>query len=270
MAFYRHYYPMLETNNIKTLFDQCVVKYNHIDFIYSDPISVPHRFNKPQDIEIAGFFAAIFAWGQRATIINKANEVMHLMNEQPFDFIVHHSEEDLRPMAHFVHRTFNGTDLLYFIKKLRDHYLEFDSLEDAFLIGQSTAYFDMYQSLSNFHQYFTHNDLCLPRTRKHIANPQKGSTCKRLLMYLRWMVRKDDKGVDFGLWRRIPLHSLMIPYDLHVDKVARSLGIITRSQSDWKTVVELTDFCKTLDTNDPVQYDFALFGLGVNKDNILL
>ncbi|HMP30057.1 MAG TPA: DUF2400 family protein, partial [Saprospiraceae bacterium] len=135
MAFYRHYYPMLETNNIKTLFDQCVVKYNHIDFIYSDPISVPHRFNKPQDIEIAGFFAAIFAWGQRATIINKANEVMHLMNEQPFDFIVHHSEEDLRPMAHFVHRTFNGTDLLYFIKKLRDHYLEFDSLEDAFLIG---------------------------------------------------------------------------------------------------------------------------------------
>jgi uncharacterized protein (TIGR02757 family) len=256
---------MQNMGDLKSLFDYSVAKYNSIDFIDKDPISIPHRYTKKQDIEIAGFFAAIFAWGQRTTIINKASEVMQLMGNTPHDFVVHHSENDLKPLTNFVHRTFNGTDLLFFIKKLSEHYSTHDSLEDAFLINQTPSHFDMYASLTNFHHYLTDDDLCLPRTRKHIANPEKGSTCKRLLMYLRWMVRKDDTGVDFGIWNRIPMNALMIPYDLHVDRIARKYNLLDRPQKDWKTVVELTNFCRTLDPLDPAKYDYALFGLSVNS-----
>ncbi len=251
---------------IKEKFDFYVDLYNRNKFISNDPIGIPHRFQLKQDIEIAGFFAAIFAWGQRVTIISKANELMALMGDDPYHFIINHTDKDLMHLTTFVHRTFNSTDLLFFIKKLKDHYLLFDSLEDAFLLDQGDR-FEMTTSLNNFYTYFTDDPLCLQRTKKHIANPQNGSTCKRLLMYLRWMVRKDDHNVDFGIWQRIPMSALMIPYDVHVDRIARQHSLITRTQKDWKTVVELSDICKLMDPIDPAKYDFALFGLSVNLEH---
>lgn len=250
---------------LKTHFDEYADLYNRTDFIINDPVSVPHCYSKKQDIEIAGFFAAIFAWGQRVTIINKAKHLMQLMDHDPYDFVVNHNDKDIRRIEGFVHRTFNETDLLYFIYKLRKHYQKFDSLEDAFLLHQRVERFDIFESLTKFHHYFTENHLCLPRTKKHIANPSKGATCKRILMYLRWMVRKDTNGVDFGIWNRIPMSSLMIPYDLHVDRVARHYHLIQRKQNDWKTVEELTGFCRLLDPSDPAKYDYALFGMSINE-----
>ena len=250
--------------SLKRHFDDCVQKYNRAEFITHDPVSVPHRFTKLQDIEIAGFFAAIFAWGQRATIINKANLLMDLMGNEPYSFIMNHTEADLKPLSGFVHRTFNDTDLLYFVYRLKYHYQKYNSLENAFLYPGSESHFEMTKSLSHFYEYFTADALCLHRTKKHIANPLNGSTCKRLLMFLRWMVRKDDCGVDFGIWHQIPASSLMIPYDVHVDRIARHYQLIHRPQKDWKTVEELSEFCRMLDPDDPARYDYALFGLSVN------
>jgi uncharacterized protein (TIGR02757 family) len=254
-----------EITRLKSHFDECVALYNTPDFIMNDPVSIPHRFTRKQDIEIAGFFAAVFAWGQRVTIINKANHLLHLMDNDPYDFIINHSEKDVRSLQGFVHRTFNDTDLLYFIYKLRLHYQQFSSLEDAFLLFDMGSNFDMAESLTQFHYYFTDDPHCISRTKKHIANPAKGATCKRILMFLRWMVRKDNCGVDFGIWSRIPVASLMIPYDLHVDRVVRRYQLIQRKQNDWKTVEELTGFCRLLDATDPARYDYALFGLSINE-----
>lgn len=233
--------------------------YNQPSFISADPVCIPHLFTKQQDIEIAGFFAAIFAWGNRATIINKSRELMQLMDMTPHDFCINHSDKDLKKLLHFKHRTFNTTDLLYFIAFLKSHYTKYKSLEAAFTMHGKTVE----EMLTGFHHYFFSLDAIPERTKKHIATPERKSTCKRLNMFLRWMVRKDGQGVDFGLWGNISPSGLICPIDVHVARVARRLNILNRKQTDWLAAMELTTYLRTLDKDDPVKYDFALFGLGV-------
>lgn len=245
--------------SLKTLLNRKVDLYNQPSFIQDDPISVPHRFRKKQDIEIAGFFAAIFAWGNRTTIIRKTNELMQLMDNAPHDFCLHHQPEDLKKLLSFKHRTFNATDLLYFIEFFRQHYQQHHSLETAFTRHGHTAE----EMLSGFYHYFFSLEHVPGRTKKHIATPERKSTCKRLNMFLRWMVRRDGRGVDFGIWKKIPPSQLICPVDLHVARVARRMGILKRKQTDWLAATELTEYLRTLDPEDPVKYDFALFGLGV-------
>ncbi|MFN8282894.1 MAG: TIGR02757 family protein [Chitinophagales bacterium] len=234
-------------------------KYNKKDFIQNDPISIPHRFTKKQDIEIAGLFAATLAWGNRASIINSCNKLMTLMHNQPHDFILNHSQKELKPFTTFVHRTFNATDLLYFIAFLKSHYSQNDSLENLFL-NESVE-----QGLLNFKKTFFSLENFPMRTQKHISSPQTKSTCKRLNMYLRWMVRNDKRGVDFGIWKKIKAHQLQIPLDVHVENYARQLNLIERKQRDWLTVCELTSNLRLIDAKDPVRFDFALFGMGIEK-----
>jgi uncharacterized protein (TIGR02757 family) len=241
--------------------NELVIQFSRPSFIEDDPVGIPHLFNKKQDIEIAGFFAASFAWGQRKTIINKSRELLELMDMCPYAFVMQHEEVDLLRFRKFRHRTFQYTDTLFFIDFLRRHYRAYDSLEDAFLLGDSE--FNARTSLSAFHNYAFGVDYAPERSRKHLASPQRGSTCKRLNMYLRWMVRKDVQSIDFGLWDKIPTNALMIPLDVHVEKIARALGLLTRKSRDWLAVEELTKNLSLLDSEDPVKYDFALFGLGV-------
>jgi uncharacterized protein (TIGR02757 family) len=246
---------------LRRFLDRKVKEYNQPSFIPDDPISIPHGFRNRQDIEIAGFFAAIFAWGNRTTIIRKSKELMHLMDDSPHQFILHHTGHELRNLLSFKHRTFNPTDLLYFIEFLRHHYSRYESLEDAFLPADH-AEWDAETALTAFHHYFFSLETVPPRTRKHIATPERHSSCKRLNMFLRWMVRRDDKGVDFGCWDRIPMNKLICPLDLHVGRVARRFGLLTRGPTDWTAASELTDRLSQLDRKDPVKYDFALFALG--------
>ncbi|GAC1437858.1 MAG: TIGR02757 family protein [Sediminibacterium sp.] len=249
---------------LKDFFDEKVARYNQPSFIKDDPICLPHAFSKKQDIEIAGFFAAVFAWGNRTTIINKAKELMQLMDNTPYDFCRNHHPPDLKRLEGFKHRTFNATDLLYFVSFLKYHYARFDSLEDAFPVQQNTGgETDMEQCLTHFHNYFFSLEDVPNRTRKHIATPFKGSSCKRLNMFLRWMVRKDKQGVDFGIWNKISPAQLICPIDLHVARVAKRFHLLNRKQTDWRAAVELTNYLRILDPKDPVKYDFALFGLGV-------
>ncbi len=236
-------------------------EYNSPSFIENDPISIPHQFSKKQDIEIAAFFSATIAWGNRKSIIASANQLIKLMDNSPYEFILNHQEKDLKRFLHFKHRTFNATDTLYFIEFFRQHYSKYSSLETAFLNSEIDN--SQFGILSGFHNYFFSLEDSPHRTRKHVATPTRGSACKRMNMFLRWMVRKDKNGVDFGLWRNIKPSQLLIPLDVHVDRVARKLGLIKRKQTDWETVGELTENLKRFDPNDPVKYDFALFGLGV-------
>jgi uncharacterized protein (TIGR02757 family) len=259
----------LKTNmhdtGLKDRLDDLVDRVNRLDFIENDPIGIPHRFTSKQDIEISGFLAAILAWGQRKTIINKTNELISMMDNDPYRFIVGHSEEDRKPFVNFVHRTFQGADALYFLEFLQQHYRRFESLEQAFVPNLSTVY-RQEDALNHFYQYFSASPHLLQRTLKHIASPAKKSTCKRLNMFLRWMVRSDDRGVDFGIWKSIPMSGLMIPLDVHVEKYSRQFGLLKRKQRDWLAVTELTTSLAMFDEADPVKYDFALFGLGVMKD----
>jgi len=266
--------------DLRAFLNRKVEEYNRPSFITDDPIGVPRGYSKKQDIEIAGFFAAIFSWGNRTTIIRKSQELMQLMDQAPHQFVLQHEEKDLRKLLGFKHRTFNATDLLYFIAFFKHHYTLFDSLEDAFLRpwerrGRGGMGDDLVEgALSAFRHYFFSLEtedgsggppvlLAPPRTGKHISSPEKNSSCKRLNMFLRWMVRKDDHGVDFGIWERIPASRLICPLDLHVARVARRFGLLTRTQTDWQAAVELTGELSLLDPEDPVKYDFALFGLGV-------
>ena len=246
--------------SLKAFFDSKVAVYNQVSFIKDDPICIPHLFSSKQDIEIAGFFASIFAWGNRTTIIQKSKELMQLMDNAPYAFCTGHKETDLKKLLAFKHRTFNTTDLLYFISFFQEHYKKYDSLEDAFVLSPDK---DPAARLHQFHNYFFSFPDAPPRTKKHIATPIKGSTCKRLNMYLRWMVRKDNKGVDFGIWNRIKPSELICPIDLHVARVAKRFQLLDRTKIDWQAGLELTEYLKTLDPKDPVKYDFALFGLGV-------
>ncbi|MEQ9426584.1 MAG: TIGR02757 family protein [Cyclobacteriaceae bacterium] len=253
---------MKQVEALKSFLDEKVELYNQPGFIADDPISIPHSFSKKQDIEIAGFWAAILAWGQRKTIINKCQELFSLMDNSPHDFIVNHSEDDLKKLLQFKHRTFNSTDTLYFIEFFKHHYQNYDSLEDAFLEGIEHEE-TIEKGLANFHHQFFSLPHYPHRTKKHIPTPERKSACKRINMFLRWMVRNDYKGVDFGIWNRIKPAQLICPCDLHVDRVARKLGLIKRKQTDWQTALQLTENLRTLDSKDPVKYDFALFGLGV-------
>jgi len=251
--------------HIKDFLDEKVAQFNRPNFIELDPISIPHRFTKKQDIEIAGFFAAILAWGQRKTILNKCNELLECMDNAPHDFMVNHTDGDLKAVLGFKHRTFNEVDTLYFIHFLSWFYRHQDSLEKAFLIGQTGAVDSMESMLTQFQRHFFSLEDAPSRTKKHISSPATRSACKRINMYLRWMVRQDQQGVDFGIWKQISPAQLICPCDLHVDRVGRKLGLITRKQTDWYTAVELTQVLRSFDPLDPVKYDFALFGLGVEE-----
>ncbi len=250
-------------SELKDFLDEKSDQFNRPGFIENDPISIPHQFSGKQDIEIAGLFAALLAWGQRKTIIRKCNELMQAMGNQPYDFIMNHSARDLRALAGFKHRTFNETDLFYFVDALKSIYKEFKSLEPLFMMPASQDSIE--QGLANFHRRFFQLEHAPHRTRKHLPTPERKSSCKRINMYLRWMVRADDKGVDFGIWKKIGPSKLVCPLDLHVDRVARQLKLIRRKQTDWQTALELTGNLKKLDPDDPVKYDFALFGLGIEE-----
>ncbi|MCB0697507.1 MAG: TIGR02757 family protein [Chitinophagaceae bacterium] len=249
---------------IKNLLDNKRRLYNQPSFIKGDPISVPHRFTKKQDIEIAGLFAAVLAWGNRTTIINSCNKLVVLMNNAPHDFILNHKDTDLKPFMHFVHRTFNATDLLYFIHLLQWHYKQHDSLEDAFVPGKTYKEETVKQALVHFHNYFfsiEHPE----RTRKHIATPARKSACKRMNMYLRSMVSIDKQGVDFGIWKKIKPHQLVCPLDVHVARVAHRLGLIDNTNSNWQNALQLTTTLREMNPQDPAVYDYALFGLGAEE-----
>ena len=237
-------------------------QYNTTDFIALDPVCIPHRFTKKEDIEIMGFIAAVLAWGQRKTIINKCTDLIERMDGAPHQFITQHQDIDLKQLEGFVHRTFNDTDVLYFVYALKELYTQFTSMEEVFLTGINKNSLNIEGGLIAFRNYFFSFDHP-HRTRKHISSPETKSACKRLNMFLRWMVRRDKKGVDFGIWKGIQPAQLVCPCDVHVDRIARQLGLITRTQVDWQTAVELTENLKGLDPKDPVKYDFALFGMGV-------
>lgn len=258
----KHYFCKMD--RLEVVMNELYLKFSNESFIEDDPILIPHLFTKKEDVEISGFFASIFAWGQRKTIINKSKLVLSIMDNAPYDFICNHTEQDLRSAQSFVHRTFNSTDLLYFFHRLKRIYSEEKSLETAFSKHLSNDDQTIENALSGFYHNFFDDEFAPNRTRKHIASPLKNSTCKRLCMFLRWMVRKDAFDIDFGLWSSISPNQLQIPLDVHVERISKQLGLLTRKQRDWKAVIELTSNLRTLDANDPVKYDFALFGAGVN------
>lgn len=246
---------------VRALLDERYERYDQPAFIAADPISIPHQFSRRQDVEISGLFAALLAWGRRPTIISKCRELLQRMDDAPYQFVTQHHDDDLKRLLGFCHRTFCDTDLLYFVHWLRWFYGGHDTLEDAFLLGQTQK-----ERLENFHNLFFSLPDALQRTRKHVATPARGSACKRVNMYLRWMVRPDARGVDFGLWRRLSPAELVCPCDVHVERVARRLGLLTRRQVDWLAAEDLTAHLRTFDPEDPVKYDFALFGLGVEGE----
>lgn len=251
---------ILDKLKLKDFLDQKTDEYNRHQFIESDPISVPHRFSLKEDIEISGFLTATIAWGQRPTIIINALKMVALMDEAPFDFIMHHSPKDRLRFRGFAHRTFNYDDLIFFLASLQNIYRREGGLEQAFAIRPQEPH--PKNALGRFREIFFSGEH-LERTRKHVSDPFKNSSCKRLNMYLRWMVRRDEKGVDFGLWQDIQMSQLSCPLDVHSGAVARRLGLLTRKQNDWKAVEELDLALRSMDPEDPVKYDFALFGMGV-------
>jgi uncharacterized protein (TIGR02757 family) len=247
-----------ELPEMKDFLEEAHDKYNRRDFIANDPISIPHLFSKKEDIEIAGFLTAIIAWGNRRSIIKNATSLMEMMDHSPHDFIISHSAKELKILEKFVHRTFNGKDLIFFICSLKNIYLKEGGLEKVFSKTKGHAG----EKIVGFRKSFLKTDH-LKRSEKHISDPSRNSSAKRLCMYLRWMVRKDKRGVDFGLWKNISPSELCLPLDVHTGNVSRTLGLLNRKQDDWKAVQEITSVLKTFDPKDPVKYDFALFGLGV-------
>ena len=250
---------------LKDFLDEKADLYNRVAFIAPDPISIPHLFSKREDIEIMGFWSAMLAWGQRPTILAKSRALVQLMDGAPHDFIINHKPTDLKPFTTFCHRTFNGTDALYFIHFFRRVYTEWGDLETAMFGDLPPETRSVEAGLNRLRSLFVNDDAFLPRTGKHVSSPAQKSACKRLNMFLRWMVRKDDRGVDFGIWKSLSASALICPLDLHVERTARILGLLERPQTDWQAALELTENLKRLNPEDPVRYDFALFGLGVEK-----
>ncbi len=253
-----------EGGRLKPFLDAKVALYNRPSFIEKDPVSIPHLFTKKQDIEIAGLFAAVLAWGNRTTIINNSRKLMSWMDDAPHDFILHHKDTDLNAFVSFAHRTFNATDLLCFISFLKYHYHTYTSLEDAFVAGKTYKEENVGPALVHFHNYFfsiEHPE----RTKKHIATPARNSACKRLNMYLRWMVRKDTAGVDFGIWKKIKPHQLICPLDVHVARVAERLELLDNIKPNWQNAMQLTARLKELNPKDPAIHDYALFSLGISE-----
>lgn len=252
---------MTETE-LKELLEEKYLQYCKSEFIESDPIQIPHLFEDKYDIEISGLIAATIAWGQRTTIIRNANKAMALMGNEPYSFVMNHSESDLNSLDGFVHRTFNSTDLKHFVRSLKSIYTEYDSMEDVFVEGIQQSDENLKNGIHHFKKVFfliEHEK----RTQKHVADPLKGSSAKRLVMFLRWMVRPNDNGVDFGIWNKIPTSMLSCPLDVHSGRNARQLGLLLRKQNDWKAVEELDYSLRKFDPKDPAKYDYALFGLGV-------
>jgi len=250
----------LHSVDIKDFLEQKVNTYNNPKFIASDPIQIPHLFSKKEDIEIAGFLTATIAWGNRNMIIKNAKHLMSLLDDEPHDFILNHQESDLNRFNSFVHRTFNATDATQFILSLHHIYTNYNGLEDALRISDNSNNYKT--AISKFKQTFFE----IPhqaRTQKHVSDPLKGSAAKRINMFLRWMVRQDTCGVDFGIWHTHNPSNLSCPLDVHSGNVARKLGLIQRKQNDWKALNELDTNLRNLDKKDPSKYDFALFGLGV-------
>lgn len=247
-------------SELKSFLDEKVTQYNTRDFIDSDPVQIPHLFSQKEDIEIAGFLAATIAWGNRKMIIKNAHRMMELMGNTPYDFVLSHQEKDLNDLESFVHRTFNGQDFIVFVKGLQHIYKNHNGLEAVF--AQNQEPFSMQKSIHEFKKLFF-NVPHTPRTQKHISDPLNNSAAKRINMFLRWMVRQDNKGVDLGIWKSISAATLSCPLDVHSGNVARKLGLLHRKQNDAKALAELDTQLRILDPNDPVKYDFALFGLGV-------
>lgn len=257
---------MSSLDSVKKVLDGYFNQFNTFDFIQKDPILIPHHFSRKEDIEIAGFFAAILAWGNRTAILNSCKKLMDYMDQAPYEFVMNHTDADLRKLEGFVYRTFNTTDLLYFISFFKWHYTHYSSLEDAFLIGEiDDKPLIMKQRLINFKEYFFSLDYAPERTKKHISSPIKNSTCKRINMFLRWMVRQNS-DIDFGIWQKMKPSELIMPIDLHVSRVARKLGLLERSKDDWLAAEALTEILKIFEPQDPVKYDIALFGAGVNYE----
>lgn len=253
----------MQLSELKRLLDEKACQYNCKDFIKNDPISIPHRFSVKEDIEISGFLTAMIAWGNRKSIINSADRMINIMDNSPFEFIKGFSERDLSVANTFVHRTFNAFDLEYFLFSLKNIYIAHDGLETVFDLGYQKSG-NIKDAIIHFRKVFFE----LPyqkRTSRHVSDPARNSAAKRINMFLRWMVRNDNKGVDFGIWKRIPQSELFIPLDIHSGTVARKFGLLKRKQNDWKAVDELTGQLRKLDPSDPVKYDYALFGYGVNK-----
>jgi len=251
---------MVIDEEIKSFLDEKVTQYNQFDFIESDPISIPHQFSLKEDVEIAGFLAATIAWGNRKMIIKNANRMVELMGESPFDFIMEHDNKQLERLNGFVHRTFNANDFKYFIKALQNIYITHGGLEKVFIDNITLT--SIQPAIHEFKKVFFSIEHP-SRTQKHVSDPNKGSAAKKINMWLRWLVRDDNKGVDFGLWKSIPSSILSCPLDVHSGNVARKLGLLTRKQNDAKALAELDLNLRMLDPKDPVKYDFALFGLGV-------
>lgn len=250
----------LNYSELKEFLDEKVELYNHPNFIESDPIQIPHRYSLKEDIEIAGFLSATIAWGNRKMIISNAKKLMELMGNTPFDFVMSHTKKDLDNLQQFVHRTFNGEDCKTFVMALQNIYQNHQGLEAVFAQNQTDQ--SMQESISKFKSLFFE----IPhsyRTQKHISDPLNNSAAKRLNMWLRWNCREDQKGVDLGIWKSIPSSKLSCPLDVHSGNVARKLGLLTRKQNDGKALSELDANLRLLDPQDPVKYDFALFGLGV-------
>ena len=244
---------------VKELLEYKYDVYNRTEFIQGDPVTIPHLFNRKEDIEIAGFLTAIISWGQRKTILHNANKLMKIMDFSPYEFITQFHESDLEALESFQHRTFNGTDCIFFIRSLKNIYLNHGGLEQAF---KKSGNEDIKSSIINFREIFF--SVPFPyRTAKHLADPSTGASAKRINMFLRWMVRKDNRGVDFGIWDSIRASQLYCPLDIHTGNVARKLGLVTRKQNDWKALEELMIHLRAFDPEDPVKYDFALFGLGI-------
>ncbi len=251
---------MEKIDGIKDFLDEKVEEYNRPVFIKTDPIQVPKQFTEKENIEIAGFLTATIAWGNRPAIIKNAMRLMGVMDFQPYEFVTESSTEEMKRLHKFVHRTFNGDDCMYFIRSLRNIYQNHGGLQPVFEKG-----FDVDKTVKSalMHFYTVFFELEGERTRKHISNVQKGASAKRLNMFLRWMVRNDERGVDFGLWEGILQSELMLPLDVHTGNTGRKLGLLLRKSNDWKAVEEITSTLREFDPDDPIKYDFALFGLGV-------
>ena len=244
-------------DDLKKFLDDKYQEYNNIKFIEEDPIQIPHLFTNQKDIEIAGFLKSIISWGNRKSIINNAKKMMNLMDDSPYDFIKNSKDSEIKKL-YFVHRTFNSIDFQFFIFSLKNIYTKFDSMEDIFFDDNSDYIFD---GIIKFRKTFFSVDH-EKRSHKHISNPLKNSCCKRINMFLRWMVR-NDQNVDFGIWKKINKSKLSCPLDVHTGRVARKLGLIQRKQNDFKSLRELDLNLRLLDEKDPVKYDFSLFGLGM-------
>lgn len=247
--------------NIKSFLDEKILLFNRAEFIETDPIQIPALFTTKENIEIAGFLAATIAWGQRPTIIRNAHKLISLMQNNPYEYLMKTDEKDWDVFSDFKHRTFNGTDCIYFLKALKNIYQNHGGLEQVFTEGFQHEC-SVLSALVHFRNVFfelAHER----RTEKHVSDVEKGAAAKRLNMYLRWLVRDDKTGVDFGMWKQIPTSALMLPLDVHTGNVARKLGLLNRTQNDWRAVEEITARLREFDPTDPVKYDFALFGLGV-------